>query len=196
MLIEPLPEEVEIDGKSYFIDADYRTGILFEKLLLEYGKKNSKTIIFDILDLFYPDEQPTNLNAAVEQALYLYRCGAPAKEAKTVKKNGNVEIKQPQIYDYDADAPYIYGAFLSQYGIDLVDVDFLHWWKFQAMFRSLGREQKIVEIMGYRATDLSTIKNKSERERIARLQRFYAIPDNLSFEDKVARAGAAFGGAF
>lgn len=194
MLLDPLPEEVEIDGKSYFIDADYRTGILFEKLLKE--KRDSESIVFDIIDLYYPDEQPTNLNAAVQNVLDLYRCGTPAKAAKPMQKNGNMELKQRQIYDYDVDAPYIYGAFLSEYGIDLVDVEFLHWWKFQAMFRSLGKQHKIVEIMGYRSTDLSKIKNKHERKRIASLQRFYAIPDNLSFEDKVARAGAAFGGAF
>ena len=50
--------------------------------------------------------------------------------------------------------------------------------------------------MGYRATDTSKIENKKERERIVRLKQIYALPQNLSFEDKVAMAGAAFGGGF
>ena len=103
-------------------------------------------------------------------------------------------LKNQMIYDYEYDAPYIYGAFLAQYRVDLNDIEFLHWWKFQAMFRSLEDHNKIVKIMGYREAKLGEIKNKSERERIAKMKQIYALPQNLSFEDKVAMAGAAFGG--
>ena len=40
------------------------------------------------------------------------------------------------VLDYDKDAPYIYAAFLEQYGIDLIDAR-LHWYKFLALLHGL-----------------------------------------------------------
>ena len=40
------------------------------------------------------------------------------------------------VLDYDKDAPYIYAAFLEQYGIDLVDTR-LHWYKFLSLLHGL-----------------------------------------------------------
>lgn len=85
---------------------------------------------------------------------------------------------------------------MSQYHIDLNEIEYMHWWKFQALFRSLEDHNKIVEIMGYRAVDLGKIENKKERERIAKMKSIYALPQSYTFEDKVAMAGAAFGGGF
>ena len=70
----------------------------------------------------------------------------------------------------------------------------MHWWKFHALFSGLTSSTKIVEIMGYRATDLSKISDKNERARLAKLKRIYDLPVNYSYEDKVAMAGASFGG--
>ncbi len=194
IILDTLPETVTVDGRDFFVDTDFRTFIIFEKML-NSPELSNKDKVLGIIDLFYTEGKPRNPKAAVDAILELYRCGMEDKPLPR-RMNGNVELKSPQIYDFEYDAPYIYGAFLSQYGIDLNDIEYLHWWKFQAMFKSLEESCKIVEIMGYRATDLGAIKNQHERDRIARLQRIYALPDNRSTEDKVAMAGAAFGGAF
>lgn len=194
ILLDYLPETVEIGGKEYFVDTDYRTFMIFEKIISSSERSDRK--VYDTVFLFYPDEKPTDLPAALDAVLHLYRCGDTAKKPARVRKNGNVELKPKLIYDYEYDAPYIYAAFLAQYGIDLIDIDYLHWWKFQALFKSLENHNKIVEIMGYRAADLSKIELPRERERIAQMKSLYALPQNLSFEDKVAMAGAAFGGCF
>ena len=189
IILDSLPETVEVDGREFFIDTDFRTCIIFEKLLTE--RRDDGSIVQDVLALFYPNEIPQNHEQAISEIVNLYRCGNDG--SKTVqRKNGEVVLKPKLIYDYEYDAPYIYAAFLSQYGIDLNAVDYLHWWKFQALFKGLESHTKIVEIMGYRAADTRKIKNKSERERIAKLQRLYAIPQSYTLEDKVAMAGAAF----
>lgn len=194
ILLDYLPETVEISGKEYFVDTDYRTFMIFEKIISSSERSDRK--VYDTVFLFYPDEKPTDLPAALDAVLHLYKCGDTAQKPARVRKNGNVELKPKLIYDYEYDAPYIYAAFLAQYGIDLIDIDYLHWWKFQALFKSLENHNKIVEIMGYRAADLSKIELPRERERIAQMKSLYALPQNLSFEDKVAMAGAAFGGCF
>ena len=194
ILLDSLSETVEVDGREFFIDTDFRTCIIFEKILESDIPNRQK--VDEFVGLFFPSGRPDNINDAIDAILYLYRCGQPAKKQHEHRMNGNVELKPRMIYSYEYDAPYIFGAFWSQYGIDLNEIEYLHWWKFQALFKSLEDHNKIVEIMGYRATDPSKIENKKERERIMRLKRIYALPQNLTFEDKVAMAGAAFGGGF
>lgn len=172
------------------MDCNFRSCIILEKVLESNQRNEDK--VFDMIDLFFPEERPDDIKGAVNAIYNLYRCGTKKKTPQ--KTNGKVVLKDQMIYSYEHDAPYIYSAFLSQYRIDLNEIEFLHWWKFHAMFSSLEKRNKIVEIMGYRAANLNDIKNKSERDRVAKMKRVYALPQNLTFEDKVALAGAAFGG--
>lgn len=194
LLMDILPEYVNIDGEEYFIDTNFRNGIIFEKIAFSDIPIQDK--VSQLLPVFYTEQIPQNITAAMETIIGFYSCGVDAKKktAPQRRKNGNVVLKPKMIYDYFHDAPYIYAAFLGNYGIDLNDIEYLHWWKFHALFRGLPSSAKIVEIMGYRGTDLGRIKSKSEQERIARMKEIYALPQELSFEDKVAMAGMAFGG--
>ena len=194
ILLDDLPETVMVDDCRYFIQSDFRVMIRFEQLMQDPTIDNRNRVMA-WLDLFFGKDIPENIQEAVEAILDFYRCGEPPKKA-SVKKNGNVEIKPDMIYDYEHDAPYIFGAFLSQYHIDLNDIEYLHWWKFMAMFRSLNSDNKIVEIMGYRSADLTKIEDKKERSRIARMKELYALPQSKTREEKIAAAGMAFGGAF
>ena len=194
LLMDILPEYVNIDGEEYFIDTNFRNGIIFEKIAFSDIPKKNK--VAQLLSIFYTEQMPRNTTVAMETIIGFYSCGVETKKdtAPQRRKNGNVVLKPKMIYDYFHDAPYIYAAFLGNYGIDLNDIEYLHWWKFHALFRGLPSSAKIVEIMGYRGTDLGRIKSKSEQERIARMKEIYALPQELSFEDKVAMAGMAFGG--
>ena len=194
LLMDILPEYVNIDGEEYFIDTNFRNGIIFEKIA--FSDIPIKNKVAQLLPIFYTEQMPRNTTVAMETIIGFYSCGVETKKdtAHQRRKNGNVVLKPKMIYDYFHDAPYIYAAFLGNYGIDLNDIEYLHWWKFHALFRGLPSSAKIVEIMGYRGTDLGRIKSKSEQERIARMKEIYALPQELSFEDKVAMAGMAFGG--
>ncbi len=200
ILLDSLPETVLIDGKEYFIDTDYRTCIIYEKILNDSSLDNRQKVT-EIVELFFTDEIPENIQAAMLEIVNFYSCGVQKKERRSEKKNkviknGDVTVKPQMIYDFEYDAPYIFGAFYSQYHLDLNEIEYLHWWKFQALFKSLDSNNKIVEIISIRATDLSKIENKKEQQRIARLKETYALPEKLTFEEKVARAGAVFGGGF
>ena len=195
ILLDDLPETVTVDGEEYFADADFRTMIILEKIITD-DTLDARSRVGMMVDLVLTDTQPAEKALAVDGIIYLYSCGKPSDRNSGPAQNGNMVLRPKMIYDYEHDAPYIYGAFMSQYGIDLNSIDFLHWWKFQALFRSLNSNNKIVEIMGYRATDLSKIKSDEERQRIRELQNVYALPQNYTYEEKVAMAGAAFAGGF
>lgn len=193
IIIEKLPTSVNVCGKAYNITSDFRSFIIFEKIITD-STLSSKEKVKKSVDLFYGIEQPEDIEEAFNAILFFYACGEEVEKDKKVKKNGDVVIKQKNIYSFEYDAPYIYAAFLTQYNIDLNKIKYMHWWKFQALFQGLESHNKIVEIMGYRATDVSKIENKKERARIMRLQNIYKLPENLSFEDKVAMAGSSFAG--
>ena len=79
-----------------------------------------------------------------------------------------------QIYNYDYDDEYIYGAFYEQYGIDL-SYDKVHWWKFKALLKSLKDDTEFVKIKSYRAYN-GKDKNMNE------LKEYYTLP--VASEDK------------
>lgn len=194
ILLDDLPETITVDGEEFFADTDFRTMIIFEKIITD-NTIDPRSCVNMLVDLVLTASQPAEKASAMDGIIYLYSCGEPP-ESRNTAKNGSVVLRPKMIYSYEHDAPYIYGAFMSQYGIDLNSIEYLHWWKFQALFRSLNSENRIVEIMGYRAADLSKIKNDEERQRIQRLQQIYALPQTYTYEEKVAMAGAAFAGGF
>lgn len=171
ILIDVVPTTVNIEDEDYEINSDFRTSILFE-LLMQDDDLDDKDKIIQALELYYPT-MPSNLNDAVEKMLWFYRGGKNEIETKNTRKGNN---KSTQIYSYDYDDDYIYSAYLDQYGIDLQDIEYLHWWKFKAMFKALKEDNMIVKIMGYRSMDISKIKDKEQKEYYTKMKKLYEIP--------------------
>ena len=185
LLTENIEEKVKSKVK-YPLKTDYRTAIKFEWLMQD-GNIPDKEKIVGALLLFY-GEIPEDIEKAVEDILWFYGGG---KEENT-KKEKKSDAKVQSIYSFEFDDDLIYSAFLDQYGLDLQINTELHWWKFKAMFKALKEDNKIVEIMGYRAIDLTKIKDKSEREKYRKLKKLYALPDMRSEEEKERDFNSAF----
>lgn len=195
LLIDSLPDTVEVDGREFSINSDFRTSVLFELLIYddEVKPENKVAQIFDL----YFDGNPNvpRTKETIDAILAFYRCERREnRAAKRLARRTDGGSPARRIYDFEHDDAYIYAAFLSEYGIDLNSIEYLHWWKFSALFSALSDEQKICKIMGYRAADLSKIKNKQEKERMTRLKVIYALPNAASKEDKIAHAASIFAG--
>jgi hypothetical protein len=175
LLLDRLPNEYE----GLKINTNFRSFILFELLMQDNKVKEEDKIIL-ALNIFY-EEPPQDIKKAIDGILWFYRCGDEIKENKA---NENKTNSKKQIYSYEYDARYIYSAFLDQYGIDLNEIGQLHWFKFKALFEGLKSDNKICEIMSYRAIDLSKIKDKEEKKKYKQLQRQWALPDNRTIEEK------------
>lgn len=190
IIIDNLSDIVEDRIGEIEFNTDFRTSILFEMLMQDRNIRKKNKVI-QAIKLYYPDiKEITDIEKAVEDMLWFYRCGKELADSnKKNSSNNNNDIKQ--IYSYEFDDNYIYSAFLQQYNIDLQDCD-LHWWKFKALFDGLSKDTKIVEIMGYRAVDLRTIKDKEEKKRIKKLKELYKLPDMRTREQKEADFGRAF----
>lgn len=177
ILVDLLPVTVEINNKKYEINSDFRTSILFE-LLMQDSELSDDDRGIRALQLYYPII-PKDINLAIEKMLWFYRCGKDIKKSKGNSKGKSIT----QIYSFEYDDDYIYAAFMDQYSIDLQDIEYLHWWKFKAMFNSLKEDIKIVKIMEYRSIDLSKIKDKEQKAYYKRMKDLYEIPISKD-EDK------------
>lgn len=135
-----LPNVVWIDGRPFSIYTDFRMWMRFE---VEAGKLQ-KGEQMDISYLF-KNEMPVCCNL---RDLFTF-----SRPASPLPRNvgGSTAI----LLDYELDADYIYSAFLGQYGIDLFEVEGLHWHKFLALLKGLKADEMLCRIMGYRAYERS-----------------------------------------
>ena len=187
LLIENINEVVKKKIKIDF-NTNFRNAILFE-ILMQDNKLSKELKLMQARNLVYPQqEQITDIKTALEDIIWFYQCGR--EEKMTSQKN--IEESKKQIYSYVFDDELIYCAFKNQYSIDLQDISYLHWWKFKALFNGLKDDNQIVKVMGYRAIDLSKIKDKEEKKKYRRLQQIYALPDMRTEAQKESDFANAF----
>ena len=161
-----LPNTVMVGGKAYSIYTDFRLWMRFEIAVskLKFGEK------IDISYLFKND-RPDYCDL---RELFVF--SRPKSLLPRQISHSNVIA-----IDYEIDSDLIYSAFLGQYGIDLCEVEELHWHKFLALIRGLNESTKLREVMGYRCYEKSTDKNKDVYEE---LRRAWEIEPPISFEEQ------------
>ncbi len=177
ILTDPAPKTVNIAGTEVPINWDFRASIRFEMLMEEDIPDTEKAQ--KALAIYYPT-LPPNLPEAVDKLLWFYAAGKEAENAVAKPR------KATRIYSYAYDDEYIYSAFLGQYGVDLQDVPALHWWKFRAMFAGLQADTKIVEIMGYRAMEISSRMSREQKDFYRKMKKQYALPLPKSEREKLS----------
>lgn len=170
MLVDLLPESVEIDGEEYQINTDFRISIMFE-LLMQDDEVEDMDKTAQALNLYYP-VIPENKQKAVEKIIWFYRCGKETNQDSSNTGGGT----QKQVYSFDYDDGYIYEAFLREYGIDLQEIEYLHWWKFRSMFKGLPDDTEFVKIMGYRSVNINSKMSKEQKQFYKKMQSIHALP--------------------
>ena len=187
ILLDRLPQFTQSGNR---IRTDFRESIKFE-LLMQDNKIDKKNKIIQALKLYYYNmEKITDIPKAIEEMLWFFACGKKKNVDNKIEKNNKKQTKQ--IYSYEFDAEYIYSAFLQQYKIDLNSIKYMHWWKFKALMENLNEDTQFVKIMGYRAIDISKIKDKEEKTRYKKLKTIYDLPDMRTTEQKEADFSKAF----
>lgn len=173
LLTGPCPCSVLVDGAETPINTDFRVSIRFE-LLMQSDLPDAEKLL-QALELYYPS--PVFTQQAVEKMMWFFAAGKDAQQSQGKHT--------PPVYSFDHDAAHIYAAFLSQYGIDLQSVDYLHWWQFRALFESLKPDNRIVEIMGYRAMELTPDMSKAQRDFYRRMKKQFALPQPKKEQERL-----------
>jgi hypothetical protein len=138
ILVDQLPVALEVNGVKYLIDADFRTCL---KIILafedaELAGVEKSAVFFDNLFVDKPDD----IGAALIAGTWFLNGG----EDEPQENDG------PRVFSWAKDAQLIYAAFQQTHGIDLQAVEFLHWWKFVALFMDLGANTAFCNLVGLR----------------------------------------------
>lgn len=178
ILIDDLPHTVEINGEDWPIDWGYRALMLCEIDLFQ-SNKSDEVKMQEVLNIFYKDNVPDDIEAAMNQFLRFFT----AKEEKQSEQD-SMKASGARAYDFDQDAHMIYAAFRSQYGINLNKIKNkdLHWWEFLALFNSLNDDLLISKVMYWRTVRLKDVP-KSERKFVRRMKKLYAIKGEQTQSD-------------
>lgn len=161
-----LPNTVCVGGRDFSIYTDFRLWMRFE---IEVSRMK-QTDRIDISYLF-KNEMPECCDLTD-----LYAFSRPQNELPRSIGNSDVIV-----LDYVIDADLIYSAFLGQYGIDLVDIEELHWHKFLALLGGLNDSTKLREVMGYRCYKKETRK---DYDAYAELRSAWEIIPPMSEEEQ------------
>lgn len=162
-----------IGGREYHIpvDTDFKRWIKLEALLTD-SRVPENELVKLALNIIFPNCKPLDLQQAVNFMLWFYRCG---KDNSPHSEGGTSMLESRMPYSFKHDFDLIAAAFLELYHIDLWEIEYLHWWKFRALFSAL-HDCKFTEICGYRQADLYEIKSDPRRDYIEKMQEIYALP--------------------
>lgn len=174
------PDQTVVNGERYEIRTNFRTSILFE-LMMQDDSLDARTRVWKGLNLYFP-VIPGDLSAAVDAALWFYRCG---REETALQKRMAERKGKKQIYSFDYDAGRIYAAFLLAYNIDLQDIDYMHWWRFRFLFDSLPKDCEFMRAMEYRSVEIDKIP-EGQKEWYRKMKRMYALPLSKEDDDRQA----------
>lgn len=185
---ESLPEVLVIDGKEYPIITDFREWLRFSDMLKSDIPKNYKLEFLE--DMFLEDIPPIYsledmdlVMKAITDFLSLSALEFPVRqqEEESIEVFEDEGVKKA-IY-YEQDAPYIISAFQREYQMDLLSVEYLHWWEFRMLLDGLSEESQIKKRIYWRTCDVSKM-DKKERMEILRIRRKITIPEEEYVDDE------------
>lgn len=173
ILIEELPDCVEIEGIVYDINTDFRA-CLRAILAFEDNELTDYEKQIVMLRNIYP-AIPNNLEEAARQAIKFLNGG---REIDT-------EAVPDRLYSFNKDANYIFAAFQQTHGIDLEETR-MHWWKFLALFMDLGGETTWANIVGIRKRLQDGTATDEEKKMAWELNEILELPkvDDRTLEER------------
>ena len=191
ILYEDLPTAVSVHGETYEVLTDFRDWIRFSDLVSDSQIDDSEKI--GIMSEWYVCGCPGAAKDMIDGLIKFFssdgedsdqedteagETDSPAEEAKSMR----------QLYSYSEDAAYIICGFLECYGIDLLEIPYMHWWKFKALLNAMSEETEFKKRIQYRSIDASKIKDSSERRRIQRIQAHIALKKGVVSDCDIASA--------
>jgi len=172
ILVEQMPVAIEIDGREYEINYDFRSCL---RIILafedpELAMIEKQIVLFDNLY----KERPENLKEAFEKGIRFLNGG---KE--------NQEEERPRLYSFEKDSNFIMAAFQQTHGIDLENAE-MHWWKFMALFMDMGSETTFSSIVSLRKRLKNGTATKEERSLAREIDDILELPelDNRTLDER------------
>lgn len=175
-LFERLPDKIEIDGRKYRLDLDFRNVLRMVEIM------NREDLLSEARNYLALKCVMRKVPKNVGQAM----TAVSAIIFPKTKKKGD---KGPKLTDYTQDADLIRAAFLQCYGINLWR-EKLHWFEFTGLLAGLPDGSRYIDIVGIRAKPLPepTKYNAKERQWLIEAKQRYAIEKTAKEEEEALQA--------
>lgn len=177
LLLQKFPCELMIQEMAYPIETDFRIWIELNEMLLD-RMTDTQDIVKCVLSIF-KGAIPEDIEALFEQVGYFLNCGKQ-------KEIENTTRRRKQVFSFTADMDYIVSAFQEFYQIDLFNIGYMHWWKFNLLLCTLNSECELKQRIRYRSIDVSKIKNAKERKMVREIQQAIALPAVEMTDEEIA----------
>ena len=169
------PEYVEVEGKRYKINTDFRVAIECNRIAEDETIGNLERSLAVIYTLFGEDGINTleHYERLLELAKMYLLCG----------KEYDVEANEKPDMDFIEDYGLIWASFMSDYnGMDIDKME-MHWWKFMDLMNGLSNSELgnccvLNRIRNLRNFDTKDIKDAKERQKINKAKQQVALKKN------------------
>lgn len=165
------PEYVKVEDKKYKINTDFRVAIECQDIATNESIGDYERALAIVYKLFGEDgiNAPQHYEKLLELAIKYLSCG------KEVDMKGNEE---PDM-DFTQDMDYIEASFMSDYNIDLTNIE-MHWWKFYNLINGLSNSEMgnccvLNRVRNLRTYDTKDIKDPKELEKIKKAKEQVAL---------------------
>lgn len=165
------PEYVKVEDKKYKINTNFRVAIECQDIATDESIGDYERALAIVYKLFGEDGINTSQHyeKLLELAIKYLSCG------KEVKSETNEE---PDM-DFTQDMDYIEASFMSDYNIDLTNIE-MHWWKFYNLINGLSNSEMgnccvLNRVRNLRTYDTKDIKDPKELEKIKKAKEQVAL---------------------
>lgn len=183
---EKLPTSIEVGNEVFEIVTDFREWIRFIDII-KSKELDAPQKLYYALNLLRDSEREfdlTLMESILDEIIKFFKLG------EEDSSESSTECSRETAFDFNVDFGAILSDFQREYNIDLLNIDYLHWWQFKLLFDNLSEKSEIKTKMYYRTLDVKTIKDKDERKRILKIKRKLAIHSDIELTD--AYIGNAF----
>ena len=166
------PEYVEIKGKKYKINTDFRVAIRCNEIAEDKTIGDYERALAIIYMLF--GEEGIN---ATEHYTELLELG---QKYLACGKELDDEVNEKHDMDFVEDYDYIWTSMYSDYnGLD-IDKEYIHWWRFMNLMNGLSNSELgncciLNRIRNLRNYDTKDIKDPKERQKIEKAKQDVAL---------------------
>lgn len=180
MYLNSYPQSIEVDGIQYKLNTDFRVAlrcfeIIDDENIDEYERTLAITYLllgdipFDKLDKILP-------------LLKKYLCCGEERDEEEIESKRDMDLLH--------DEKYIIASFMSDYNIDLSQIEHIHWYQFITLLSGLTNDCILNRVREIRTMDLKDYKGKA-RAKLQRAKEQLALPPRhhrLSQEEEEAMA--------
>lgn len=153
VLTDKFPTKIRVGEEICEVDADFRNCIriieAFESEELTTGDK------YEVLVRRLYRQVPKDLLVAIKKGIQFLDCGDEPDEGTRTPK---------RVYSFQKDGRFIYSAVRQTHGLDLEEVEFLHWWKFVFLFSDVKSDTTFANMVSLR--DKRNRGKLSKEERV------------------------------